>query len=194
MIRCQEGHFFDPQVHSSCPWCNKPLDFGGHATGPDMPAGKTTPLRDPGMQAQSKPAAGGTPAVTPGLSPGATRRMVHEELGMDPVVGWLVCVDGPDRGRDYRIHSEKNFIGRAPTMDICIAGDEAISREKHATLSFEPKKQIFWLLPGEAMGLVYLNNDVLYSPAQLKARDILELGKTKLMLVPFVDESFRWEK
>jgi hypothetical protein len=108
------------------------------------------------------------------------------------VVGWLVCVDGPDRGRDYRLHSEKNFIGRSSNMDICIAGDDSISREKHATVSFEPKKKEFWLLPGEASGLVYINEEVVNTPTPLKPRDIIELGRTKVMFYPFCDENFQW--
>ena len=81
---------------------------------------------------------------------------------------------GPDRGRDYRIHAEKNFIGRSPAMDIAIAGDESVSREKHAAVAFDPKKAQFWLLPGEASGLLYLNDQLVNTPSALKARDVLE--------------------
>ncbi len=190
MIRCAEGHFYDPAKHSSCPWCGKPLDMGGAATGAEAASQKTVPLRAPEDGQRTAPAAG----AAAGPAPGATKRLIREQLGMDPVVGWLVCLEGPDRGRDYRLHSEKNFIGRAPTNDVCIASDDAISRDKHATITFEPKKQTFWLVPGDSSGLVYLNGDVLYTPAQLKERDTLELGKTKLVLVPFVNEAFRWSE
>ena len=44
-----------------------------------------------------------------------------EELEvMHPVVGWLVCIEGPSKGKDYRMIAEKNFIGRSPEMDIRI--------------------------------------------------------------------------
>ena len=39
---------------------------------------------------------------------------------LKPVTGWLVCLEGPSRGRDYRIIPEKNFIGRAGDMEIRI--------------------------------------------------------------------------
>jgi hypothetical protein len=200
MIRCQEGHFYDPAKHTSCPWCGKPLDMGaGTPAGADIAAGKTVPLRPPEEPAKTAPVGAPAPVAVahPGGAsglPGATKRLVREQLGMDPVVGWLVCLEGPDHGRDYRIHSEKNFVGRSPTMDVCISGDEAISREKHATITFEPKKQVFWLVPGDSSGLVYLNGEVVYTPAQLKDRDVIELGKTKLVLVPFVNEGFRWSE
>ncbi len=53
--------------------------------------------------------------------------------GIDAVVGWLVCVHGRNRGRDYRIRSENNTVGRSENMDICISGDDLISRERHTS-------------------------------------------------------------
>ena len=183
MIRCTEGHFYDPTRHQACPWCAKPLDLGGPPA-LDATANKTVPLR--------AEAAAAAPPVVAGPPQGATRRVVHEQLGIDPVVGWLVCVEGPEKGKDYRLHTEKNFIGRATAMDISIA-DETISRDRHAAVTFEPKRRTFWLMPGDASGLVYLNGDVIYAPTEIVAGDRMELGRTTLMLVPLVGDSFRWE-
>jgi hypothetical protein len=108
------------------------------------------------------------------------------------VVGWLVCLEGPDRGRDYRLRMEKNFIGRAPHMDVVIENDTTVSRDKHAIVIFDPKKKSFWLLPGEASGLVYLNGDLVNSPAPMKSDDILEVGQTKLVLIPFCGDRYSW--
>lgn len=188
MIRCTDGHFYDPEKHSSCPWCSKPIDLGGPAQ-PDTSAGKTVAVR-------AEPGGAAAPAFAAPAPAGpqvATKRLIREQLGVDPVVGWLVCLDGPDKGKDYRLHSEKNFIGRSPGMDVSVAGDETISRDKHATVTFEPKKQTFWLVPGDSTGLVYLNGEVLYMPAQIHERDVIELGKTRLTLVSFVNDAFRWE-
>jgi len=113
---------------------------------------------------------------------------------VDPVVGWLVCLAGPDRGRDFRLHAEKNFIGRAPSMDVCVAGDETVSRERHAVVIFDPKKQAFWALPGDAAGLVYLNGDIVHVPAQMQRDDILEVGQTKLALIPFCGDKYTWTR
>jgi len=110
----------------------------------------------------------------------------------DPVVGWLVCLSGPDRGKDYRLHAEKNFVGRAPQMDVVIESDPTVSREKHGVVVFDPKKKTFWVLPGEASGLVYLNGEMVNSPAQMKGDDVLEVGQTKLVLVPFCGDKYTW--
>ncbi len=170
MKRCENGHFYDSDKHSSCPWCGVPVE---------VESGKTGPLK--ASQPERKQDAG------------VTKALHREPSGISPVVGWLICVDGADRGRDYRLHSEKNFIGRSSNMDVSITGDESISREKHAAVTFEPKKRVFWLLPGEASGLVYLNEEVVNTPVELKARDIIEVGKTKLMFFPFCDEKFQWQ-
>ena len=47
-----------------------------------------------------------------------------------PVCGWIVCVKGPRRGKDYRVMDGKNFVGRADDMDIQILGDNKIARRK----------------------------------------------------------------
>jgi hypothetical protein len=110
------------------------------------------------------------------------------------VVGWLVCLAGPDRGRDFRLHAEKNFIGRSALMDVCVAGDESVSRDRHALVIFDPKKRMFWAVPGEASGLVYLNGDIVHSPAPMRCDDVLEVGQTKLVLIPFCGEKYSWSR
>lgn len=188
MMRCEEGHFFDPAKHSSCPWCAKPLDMGG-ASRPSPAEGKTRPL----VAVDSAPATPPRVASSPANAEhGVTRRLDAQPTGISPVVGWLVCVEGPEKGRDYRLHSEKNFVGRAASMDIAIAGDDSISREKHAVVTFEPKKRTFWLHPGDASGLVYLNGEMVHSPMQINADDVIEIGKSKLVLAPFSSAKLTW--
>ena len=198
MTRCPEGHFYDPTKHLSCPWCALPPDLeGGERTRPVQagpPPLPPPPLPLPGAIAAAPPPP--PPPPPPPLpqvpKPAATRRADISSVKHDPVVGWLVCLSGPDRGRDFRLHAEKNFIGRSPAMDVCISGDETVSRERHATVIFDPKKQIFWALPGEAAGLVYLNGDIVHSPTQLNRDDVLEVGQTKLALIPFCGDKYRW--
>ncbi len=178
MTRCGEGHFFDPTKHPACPWCALP---------PDLEAGG------------SRPAQAGPPPLPPPPPPlprvGATRRAGAEPAGSknDPVVGWLVCLAGPDRGRDFRLHAEKNFVGRSSAMDVCVA-DETVSRDRHAMVIFDPKKQTFWAVPGDAAGLVYLNGDIVNAPTQMNPDDVLEVGQTKLVLIPFCGEKYSWRR
>ena len=182
MTRCPEGHFYDSAKHGSCPWCALPQDVGGGEQ-------KTRPVGPPPLPQ--------TPGINPppvAPRPGATMRVGQEASPSrkEPVVGWLVCLAGPDRGKDYRLHPEKNFLGRAPHMDVAIESDATVSREKHGVVVFDPKKKSFWVLPGEASGLVYLNGEMVSAPAQMKADDVIELGQTRLVLVPFCGDKYNW--
>lgn len=197
MIRCGEGHLYDPARHSGCPWCARSPDVASA----DAMGGRTMPLRQampepipPTVPHRSaEPAAPATlPVAAPSPQIARTQRIIRAQQDIDPVVGWLVSVEGPERGKDYRLRAEKNFIGRDASMNVCIASDPSVSREKHAAVAFDPAGLEFWLLPGDASGLVYLNGKLVHSPIALAPRDIVQVGKTKLMLVPFVDAAFRW--
>jgi hypothetical protein len=111
----------------------------------------------------------------------------------DPVVGWLVCVKGPAFGQDYPIRSERNRIGRDSLMDICVAGDNRISRDSHAIITYDPRHNQFRLSPGLARGIVYLNGRMLDASTSLDAYDMIELGETSLQFVPFCGERFTWK-
>jgi hypothetical protein len=192
MTRCPEGHFYDPTKHAGCPWCALPVDVeGGERTRPAGP-----PPLPPAAVAGPPPPPPPLPTPPSLPKPGATRRAGQEASGSnnDPVVGWLVCLAGPDRGRDFRLHAEKNFIGRSPLMDVCVAGDESVSRDRHGLVIFDPKKQAFWAVPGDASGLVYLNGDIVHSPTRIERDDVLEVGQTKLVLIPFCGEKYSWSR
>lgn len=115
------------------------------------------------------------------------------DMRVDPVVGWLVCVKGPDLGRDYRIRAERNRIGRDTRMDICVSGDNRISRDSHALITYDSRHNQFQLSPGQARGLVYLNGRSLDGPSSLEPFDMIELGETGLHFVPLCGEHFKWK-
>lgn len=186
MERCPSGHFFDPAKHTKCPHCG--ID------GLDIDIGPT--------RAKSAPAVGVTVPVTDGRtlptlgrqeSEGVTVGYYKQKIGLDPVVGWLVCVDGPDRGRDYRIRSERNFIGRDPRMDICISGDDQVSRENHAVVIYDPRNNGFKLAPGDSRGITYHNGNSLDVPSELKPYDAIEVGASRLLFVPFCGDHYQWQ-
>ncbi|AFL74006.1 FHA domain-containing protein [Thiocystis violascens] len=188
MVSCGNGHFYNDEEHSSCPFCGVGLEL--HATRPLAgEGGSPRPVAESGHTR----AAGTPPPAGLGRDAGETRHVWAGRMGgVDPVVGWLVCVAGPERGRDYRLHTERNFIGRSPTMDVAITGDATISRENHAIVSYNPKRHTFRLAPGDSRGLVYLNEEEVIAPVELAPYDLIELGETKLLFVPFCGERFVW--
>lgn len=210
LTRCQNGHFYSPEQHSSCPYCGVDLGAGptrrkGQAAGtPTAPAGRSG--AGPSADAPTMPAggataggataggaaAGGAATPVPKAAADKTVRLSKQKHGIDPVVGWLVCVEGPDRGRDYRIRTGRNKIGRGEHMDICIRGDQTIHTANHASVVYEPRRSAFVLLPGDQQGLVYLNDEAVYESRPLTRGDVVELGQTRLHFVPLCGEDFRW--
>lgn len=199
MKRCPQGHFYDAAKTAACPYCagsdkqNRAIVLDSSTypqtkdLNPEEDVLKTRPIQDTGI-----------PVTRPLNDPrqkekeNKTVAVVYKEIGMDPVTGWLVCIDGPSKGKDYRLHSAKNLIGRSEKMDVCLTGDDTVSRDVHAIVSYEPRKGVFRIYQGESKGLVYLNGEEVINPVELKAYDCIEVGKTKLLFIPFCGENFKW--
>lgn len=211
MRKCIKGHYYDASINSSCPYCDSaqgegvtvPMGFSQGASSSDD--SKTLPLgytqSAPVQQAAPKPvpAPVAKPAMQPSFSQpvdddddGKTVAIIHHDMGIDPVVGWLVCIDGKEKGRDYRIHTDNNFVGRSERMDICIRGDETISRENHAIVSYDSVDKIFYFSPGDGRSIVRLNDKAIFQTAQLQAYDKLVIGKTSFLFIPLCGENFEW--
>ncbi len=116
-----------------------------------------------------------------------------ESAAFAPVVGWLVSLDGPEKGKDYRIRSGMNEVGREddPEVDIVIKGDAKISRRHHAIMQYDPDDNEFYLirLKNDA---VKVNDATVKRPIRLNAHDIIQFGETRLVFVPLCSEKFRW--
>ena len=110
-----------------------------------------------------------------------------------PVCGWIVCIEGARKGKDYKVMAGKNFVGRADDMDIQILGDNKISRRNHCVIVYDAKQGQTVLLPGDSNGLVYLNDEAVYVPTGLNIYDVIELGESKFLYIPFCGEHFKWE-
>jgi hypothetical protein len=196
MIQCEEGHWYDKSQNTRCPHCGVgPPDMTVKYKGS---AGRSSDVHEedetriyqadaPARSDRSKSHDKDTP------DPDATIAIWRKKSGIDPVVGWLACFEGPDQGRDYRIRSGRNVIGRDTSQHICIAGDETISRMNHATIFFDPKDASFYITADEGRSGVYVNGRVVLQPTLLKAYDVTEVGSTKLVFVPLCGERFRWD-
>jgi hypothetical protein len=202
MSQCSNGHFYNP-TQGGCPHCHGQVNQQGKTVGmtPIQPSalsdnvnktvGQPFPLPNQYGVVNSGDQVG-NPRPTPPKDEGKTVGLYMKKEGIDPVVGWLVCIEGNERGKDYRIHPEKNSIGRSEANDIYIAGDKTISRENHATIIYDPKKKSFRLIAGNGRGIVYVNDEAIDFSCPLKSHDTIEIGETKLLFVPFCGEKFNW--
>lgn len=205
LTECGNGHLYDTDQYASCPYCNgggKRIEFGPAG---DSGIGKTAPV-GAGFGPVMQGTAGGMEIGATVAPQSYQKQQVQEEdtgktvgvfqksMKFEPVVGWLVCIEGADKGRDYRIWAKNNTIGRSERMDICIKGDTTISRENHARLAYDEKHNNFHLIPAESTNNIYLNDEPIYIPTKLGAYDVIEFGDTKLLFVPFCCEKFKWKE
>jgi hypothetical protein len=220
-VECGRGHLYDASVYSSCPYCNsaqQPIRFGGT---PVDQGGKTMPLAGggnpdfgtmnaEGLQTMSPmgysgfqpdvsviadgktapPKGYGTPKSV--VDENKTVGMMREKHGVEPVVGWLVCVEGKQKGKSFELKGRINTIGRSDKMDISIRDDKTISNENHARLGYGEKNNRFTLIPAENKNVIYLNNEDVYIPTPLAAYDIIDFGETKLIFIPLCCDKFNW--
>ena len=112
---------------------------------------------------------------------------------IEPVCGWLACIDGPRKGQSFSLRNGKNFIGRADDMDVQILGDLQIARRNHAVIAYDPKNRQFMLVPGESEGLVYLNSQSIFQATRLIDMSLIQLGETTLVFRPLCGDNFAWE-
>ena len=193
LTRCNKGHFYDIDRFSQCPHCstngvrpNNPTVSLDQAQA-NIRSDVTVPLSVAAKDiAQS--------ATKPSRNVGEkTISYYNNSLGSEPVVGWLVCIEGNNLGVDYKIKSGRNFIGRAQDMDIAITGDNTVSRERHAAVIYDPKTLKFLVQPGDSKELCYLNDEVVLKAEEISLNDVLTVGSTKLMFFPCCNEKFNWE-
>lgn len=201
LTECANGHLYDASLYSACPYCGGNVNQVVFSQRNDSEVGKTVGIIDSVPAAQTSDVgatiapAGYNRSRRPEAEAeiGKTVAVLQKNFNKEPVTGWLVCIQGAEKGKDYRIAAKINSIGRSETMDICIKGDTAISRENHARLAYDGKHNSFHLIPAESVNSIYVNDEPVYMPMKLKKDDIIELGESRFRFVPFCDDTFRWQ-
>ncbi|MBI1203220.1 MAG: FHA domain-containing protein [Rhodopseudomonas sp.] len=149
--------------------------------GDDPP--KTRLVRRP----SSEPAA-------PAVDAPAKAAVVEDDTDDRLVVGWLVVTGGLGRGKFSPIFDGMNSVGRgadqATRLDF---GDETISREGHAFITYDYVARKFYIQHGGKSNLVRVNQAPVLQPTELKQGDEISLGNTVLRFVPFCGENFDWQ-
>lgn len=112
---------------------------------------------------------------------------------IEPVTGWLVCVKGEYKGDCFNIKAGRSSIGRSLTMDIALAKEKSVSRERHASVIFEPNKKLFYIQSGDSSGLTYVNDELVLTVQEIKEKDIITLGECKFVFINLAGEKFSWE-
>lgn len=194
MQQCPNGHIYDDRKSAACPYCSgssgvaRPLNSAGGMEPSAFP--KTAPMGQNYAPAEPIPAT--APYVNPEIN--KTVALNVNDKGINPVCGWLICLEGDKKGKDYQIHSEKNSIGRAKTNDVCLEFDSSISKESNAIISFDNRNNKFYIQSSEGKNNIYVNEKILLLPIELFDYDIIEIGQTKLIFRTLCNDSFTWNK
>lgn len=174
IIQCEFGHYYDDEKYAECPHCEEQIGEG------DL----TMSFVEEEERAHDKLAAmAGSDERTVGV--------FQARMKADPVVGWLVCMEGPERGRDYRIHTGRNFLGRSYGMDLTVRDDLSISREKHCSIVYDPKHGDFMLVPGEGTN-TYVNSSLLKEPVRMEDGDAIGIGGSVFVFIAFCKGERTW--
>ena len=112
----------------------------------------------------------------------------------DPVVGWLVVVEGPGKGRAIQLGYGSNSLGRGATDRVKLDfGDDHISRNGHAVVTYDPRGRKFYVQHGGGTNLTYLGDQPLLTPTELPALSHIRIGNTILRFVPLCGAGFDWQ-
>lgn len=189
VICCAKGHYYDNEKFSECPHCKQQAASPQKRILNDeltvLGLSGSSPEGEVNQKIQVNL------GVSSFIEDEKTIGIFRREHGYEPVVGWLVCTEGKEKGRDFRLHAGRNFIGRSLKSDIALVDDERISKEDHCSVVYEPKQSIFMLMRGIGDG-VSVEGQRLEESIPLQGREIIEMGSGTFVFVPFCGEERKW--
>ena len=191
IVRCIAGkHFYDNKKYETCPICSRTNSEDEMLTYryDDKRIEKTkdvylTEKTEPDFQQ----------IYIDNVDQNLTKRFYSEEKQNNFITGWLVCIAGPEKGRDYRIYHGINKVGRGYDMDINIEDDQSLSRTTYCRLVYDIRSNKYYIVPVNG-ALVYLNGDSLTKPEEIYSGDMLKLGNSEFDFIAFCREGRTWNE
>lgn len=197
---CPKGHAYDSSL-PSCPFClpnqggnlspTAPVNQYGGNLSPTAPVnqyrGNQGGSVGPTVPVQQKTVFIGDLSVTSN----ATSTQQATQARVRPVVGWLVCVQGPDIGKDFRLHTHFNHVGRNEDQDVCLS-DPTVSGE-HFTVSYDMQHNHYFAdMNSKGSTFVYINSYPLGGRTVLKKGDQIKVGNSLLVFIPLEQQDVKW--
>jgi hypothetical protein len=183
VIRCPKGHFYDNIKYSHCPYCGEQLEEDktvsfaqafGEASGDS--AFKTVALQEFEQEADDED---------------HTVSIYAQQKGLDFITGWLVCVEGPERGRDYRLHQGFNRIGRDYSLDVTIADESVPDKKVMCAVVYDDRTNHFFAVE-QPDQIVYLDEKPIQGAVQIDQGSVLHIGNGRYEFIPFCREGKTW--
>lgn len=190
LVQCENGHYFDADQYDQCPQCNPELNKNI--------IDETVPLGANHDETVTLSKSSSLGEIIDNVSVTVnnydeTVPFYANNTDTRLVVGWLVCIKGPNKGMSFNLYHGKNYIGRAHESDVVLDKDKSVSRLKHAIIVYDPMAKVFIAVPGESRELYYLNKNIVLSNELLKAYDKINIGASELLFVPLCNDKFDWD-
>lgn len=188
IIRCQHGHFYDDEKYDFCPTCNK---SGSSRWQLDNEKTVSLDMIGGGMKEIHLTADEPVKQQVRGSWDSEKTVAITEYEKPDLLVGWLVCISGPMKGKDYRLYSGFNRIGRNLDSDICVQ-DPEVSGTMHCAVVYDEKGGCFYVAPGKGTN-TYLNQNAIMKAVEIQEQDQIRVGSSVLEFVPFCKGEHTWK-
>ncbi len=105
------------------------------------------------------------------------------------VAGWLVCVKGMWKGRDYRLYKGFNRMGNRQGADIPLPEE---LKETVCALVYDDRSNSFYLVQ-QSGDSVYLNGSEVKGSVQLNTGDRIKAGEAEFEFIAFCREGRSWD-
>jgi hypothetical protein len=107
-----------------------------------------------------------------------------------------VIVGGPGLGSYKPVFEGNNTIGRGAGNRIPLDfGDDSISTEEQAYIRYDSADRVFLFVPNlSKTNIVQLNNRKPTAAVELAAMDVIVMGRTQLVFMPFCGPEFDWSE
>lgn len=152
------------------------------------------PDPDPaGRAASPGPAQVKKPAPKPALAREAGNVSPEPALPLSPdqyVAGWLVCIKGEAKGKDYRLYKGFNRMGSQANADIRLIGEDAGIT---CAVVYDDRGNRFYIAPQKG-GELYLNEEKVQGASGLSTGDIIRAGSSEYEFVAFCREKRTWSE
>lgn len=164
LIKCEHNHMYDADKFGLCPHCSNRR-------------------AEPELEFSSSQAGIATYKPEDTINPLLLRK----------VVGCFICIEGEMKGEGFWIKEGINYIGRATNMEISLSRETTVSREKHASITYEEDSHIFELQDLKNAEDIAYNGKKVTRSCRLKSRAIIQIGACQLLFLPVCDHSFSWD-
>lgn len=107
----------------------------------------------------------------------------------------LVAITGPLKGQYYPLVYGYNHIGREDSNNVCLAGDDSISKHQ-LIIHYNKHKRVFYASKDPRTNQITTTDDgdLIISEVELEPGcNLIMSDDTTLKLIPFCDESFAWD-